>query len=332
MEIGIARPDLTARTTQGYYSQPRQAGDFTAASKEQSGAEDNGLAHKLGTSSPAPAVTSDQSYFANAHPYMDEPLTELTERIPDLKTLRPAPDQQELPVILETMGRRVDDFIRSIGDLIAHEDVLQERLNTKGKIEAKERVQDEYLILHHGYEWGASAEYRMDEKGHRLGPMGLEKGYLVTAGFALNVVSFSTVAQSQSRFRYLGEQKIGSRDAYVLGFAQQPGQATFVTTMQGTGGTEVDMLTQGILWVDKNSFQIIRTRTDLLAPNKEIRLDRQITEVTFAEVQLPDVPNPLWLPSHADVYLEINEQKFRNVHHYTNYRRYRVSVKIGAPQ
>jgi hypothetical protein len=55
----------------------------------------------------------------------------------------------------------VDDFVREIGDLIAHEDVTQEKLNAKGKIKAKERVQDNYLILHHGYACGASAEYRM---------------------------------------------------------------------------------------------------------------------------------------------------------------------------
>lgn len=263
---------------------------------------------------------------------MDEPLTQLLKRIPELKSLQPGPDQQELPVILQLMGRRVDDFVRDIGDLIAHEDVLQERLNAKGKTEAKQRLQDEYLILHHGYAWGASAEYRMDEKGNRLGPIGLQKGYLATSGFALSCISFTTVAQPQSKFRYLGEPMIGSRETYVLGFAQRPGEATFITAMRGTGGTEVDMLTQGILWVDKNSFQIIRMRTDLLAPNKEIRLDRETTEVTFAEVQLPDVPNPLWLPGDVDVYMEIDQQKFRNVHHYTNYRRYRVSVKIGAPK
>ena len=172
----------------------------------------------------------------------------------------------------------------------------------------------------------------MDEKGTRLGPIGLEKGYLVTSGHALSCISFSTIAQSQSKFRYLGEEKIDSRETYVLGFAQQPGEATFTTTMTGTGGADVDMLTQGILWMDKNSFQIIRMRTDLLAPNSEIQLDQLTTEVTFGEVQLQDVPKPLWLPRDVDVYIEINNQKFRNVHHYTNYRRYRVSVKIGALQ
>jgi hypothetical protein len=255
-----------------------------------------------------------------------------SKRIPELKTLQPAPDEQELPVILQKLGRSVDDFVREIGDLIAHEDVTQEKLNAKGKIKAKERVQDNYLILHHGYAWGASAEYRMDDKGNRLGAIGLEKGYLVTSGYALSCISFSTVAQSQSRFRYLGEEKIDSPETYVLGFAQRPGEAIFLVTMRGNGGKDVDMLTQGILWVDKYSFQIIRMRSDLLAPRNEIRLDQLTTEVRFGEVQLQDVPNPLWLPSDVDVSMEIDKQKFRNVHRYTNYRRYRVSVKIGTPQ
>ena len=290
------------------------------------------LPHKPSTASAAPADTSDPSYYANVRPYVDLPMAELVERIPELKTLQPAPDQQELPMILQKMGQSMDDFVRDIGDLIAHEDVTQQQLTAREKVKAKEQVKDNYLILPHGYEWGASAEYRMDDKGNRLGAIGLEQGYLVTSGYALSCISFSTVAQSQSRFRYLGEQKMDSRETYVLAFAQLPGEATFTTLMKGTGAKEVDMLTQGILWVDKNGFQIIHMRSDLLAPNTEIRLDQLTTDVTFSAVQLQDVPNPLWLPSEVDVYIEIRDQKFRNVHHYTNYRRYRVSAKMKSPQ
>jgi VWFA-related protein len=315
LEIRVAKPGLTARTRQGYYSQPWPAETFAAESE-----------------SAAAANTKDRPHDASVHPYLDEPLAQLVERIPALKTLQPAPDQQELSLILQNMGRKVDDFMRDIGDVIAQEDVTQEKLDAKGNIKAKQRVQDNYLILHHGYKWGASAEYRMDDKGNRLGPIGLEKGYLVTSGVALSCISFSTVAQSQSKFRYLGEEKMDSRETYVLGFAQKPGEATFLTTMTGTGGVDVDMLTQGILWVDKNSFQIIQMRSDLLAPNHEIGLDQLTTEVRFGEAQLQDVANPLWLPSDVDVYMEIDRQKFRNAHHYTKYRRYRVSVKIGDTQ
>ena len=92
------------------------------------------------------------------------------------------------------------------------------------------------------------------------------------------------------------------------------------------------MLTQGILWVDRDNFQILRMRSDLLAPNKGIRLDQLTTDVTFARVRLQEVPNPLWLPSDVDEYIEIGNEKFRNLRHYANYRRYRVAVNIGTPQ
>jgi hypothetical protein len=48
--------------------------------------------------------------------------------------------------------------------------------------------------------------------------------------------------------------------------------------------------------------------------------DQLTTDVTFGQVQLQDVPKPLWLPNHVDVYIEIGNGKFRNLHHYSNYR------------
>jgi VWFA-related protein len=324
LEIRVARPGMTVRSAQGYYSQPPLVDWFTAGSEQPGKAENN-------SPGAAPAGVSDIVY-ANAHPYLDWPLAQLTEQIPELKALQPATDQQQLPVILQKMGRTVDDFVHNLSDLIAHEDVTQEKLDQKGKVKAKERVQDNYLIVHHGYEWGANSEYRMDDKGNRLGQVGLSQGYLVTSGHALSCISFCTDCQPQSRFRLLGEETIGTRQTYVLGFAQRPGEVSFTTVMRGTGSHEVDMLTQGILWVDKGSFQILRMRSDLLAPYKEIALDRLTTDVSFGEVRLQEVPNPLWLPSDVAVYIEIGAERYGNLHHYTNYRLYRVSTKIGASQ
>ena len=51
----------------------------------------------------------------------------------------------------------------------------------------------------------------------------------------------------------------------------------------------------------------------------------------FGEVNLQDFPNPLWLPREAVAYIEIGGQKFRNLHQFRDYRRYRVAVKIGTP-
>jgi VWFA-related protein len=175
LEINVAKPGLTARTRQGYYSRPWRAGKIGVEFEEAGVARDDTLRHKPKTGDVIPTMGSDQLYDANPHTFLDESLAQLVERIPELKTIQPAPDQQELPVILQKMGRSEDDFVRDVGDLIAHEYVTQEKVNAKGHIEAREHFQDNYLILHYGDEWGASAEYRMDDKGKRLGAIGLAR-------------------------------------------------------------------------------------------------------------------------------------------------------------
>ena len=298
------------------------------------------------TSSPVePASEKAERYYANVHPYLKDPPNELGKRIPELKKIRPAADLEELPGILKRIGGNVDDFFRNIVDLIAQEKITQERLNSAGAVMAIERVLDNYLILRHdnGPEKDADiVEYRMDAKGDRMDHPGLDKGYVVSLGFALSCNYFATAFQPESNFRYLGDQKIGARDTYVVAFTQKPSRATLLVTLTGRSGTRVSMLMQGIAWVDKSNFQIIQLRTDLLAPRPEIGLERATTVATLSEVQLLDVAAPLWLPKEVKVYLEFVEPdsnrgrffnvRYKNEHHYADYRRYRVSVKINPPR
>jgi hypothetical protein len=44
--------------------------------------------------------TSGQSFHVNSHYYLEEPFDQLVKNIPELETLRPAPDQQALAIIL----------------------------------------------------------------------------------------------------------------------------------------------------------------------------------------------------------------------------------------
>jgi VWFA-related protein len=71
LEVHVAKPDLTARTRQGYYSQPWPAEKLATESEKLGGV--------AGTESAAPAGKSDQSYYANAHAYVDLPMAQLVE-------------------------------------------------------------------------------------------------------------------------------------------------------------------------------------------------------------------------------------------------------------
>jgi hypothetical protein len=290
----------------------------------------------------APLAAIDISptiYYASAHPYLEEPWTQLVKLIPDLKKVRPTSDQQLLPIILEKAGMHVDEFFRNAPNLIADEEVRQQKVSSSiGAFNESLHVRDNYLILVHGDKNSAKFfEYRMDSKGNRVEQLSIDEQHInmsrffVTSGFALSCIHFATALQSKSTFLYLGEEKIGNQNAYVVAFSQKPSEATITVSMRGLQGSTVHMLVQGVAWVDKNNFQIIRLRTDLLAPRPEIGLDRQTTEVTFNEIRIRDVATSLWLPSVVKVYVTFYRQNFRNEHHYSNYRRYRVSSNMVAP-
>jgi hypothetical protein len=278
---------------------------------------------------------SPKIYYGNARPtYLDEPPQYLAKLIPELKTIRPEADQEALPMILQKMGLQVDSFFSNIPNLIADEDITQQELGSVGEVNRAQNVADEYLILLHRNGNDAHLnEYRMDLKGNHLDEFSpvrqnaIRSPFFVTSGFALSCIHFSTALQLESSFRYLGEQRIGKQDTYVMAFAQGP-DATTTVTMRGSGGTEVQMLVQGVAWVDKSSFQIMRLRTDLLLPRPEIGLDQQTTDVILSEVRLREITSPLWLPKVVNVYARFQGQNFKNEHHYANYRRYRVSTKV----
>jgi hypothetical protein len=302
-----------------------------------------------------------QKNDAEAHPYLEEPLSQLIKQIPELKRLRPAPDQQALAMILHKTGARVDEFFANMVDLIAHEEITQER-EISGSLPsgmpgglslAKEKVRDDYLILRQREGSHVNFnEFRIDTKGNRMDEVGLKEGFFVTSGFALSSVHFSTGVQWDSRFLYLGDQTIGGRDLYVVAFAQLPGEAHNKIALNMPSGITAHMLTQGIAWIDKETFYILQMQTDLLARQPEIGLNKQTTKVKFGEVRFSDVPAPLWLPRTVNSYIEVSDLSvvrdlgnsgqfptfgfsnvvFRNVHRYTNYRRYRVSTKMVTPQ
>src|SRR5580704_9287970 len=203
------------------------------------GATANGSSRRYGIN-----VTSDrafmvadinpQNYYANAHSYLDEPLKQLVKLIPELKRIRLELNQQMLPVIIEKTGITVDDFFHNVPSLIADEEVTQQRVTSSiGALNAKQHVRDNYLILVRGDKNSAHLdEFRMDPKGNRVEQLRTDKQdyvvpsqFFVTSGFALSCIYFATALQSESTFRYLGEESIGKQDTYVVGFAQRPAEA-----------------------------------------------------------------------------------------------------------
>ena len=69
-------------------------------------------------------------------------------------------------------------------------------------------------------------------------------------------------------------------------------------------------------------------RTDLLAPQADIHLQRLTAEIQFGEVRIPRVATALMLPMEVDITLELNAEVSKEVHSYSNYRLYAVETRM----
>ncbi len=275
-----------------------------------------------------------EAAYVKEQPKGDAAIDYLHRPPPDLNGLEPATDQGQLDSILSAVGKTVAEFFRNFPNTSSLEQIHQEKLRRKQKVAATLDQKFRYLCFTPANAWGPGFnEYRVDSSGAQVFPQGLQDGFMLTSGFASASLFFHPTYQSQSAFRYLGRQKVNGRDTYVIAFAQQPGKARFCGSFK-IGDTDRTTFSQGLAWVDSESYEITRLRTDLLVPLSEVNLERETTEIDFWPVPFEVIGKQLSLPRHVTVTVDWNGRHLRNEHRYSEYKLFHVEAteKPGKPK
>jgi Tfp pilus assembly protein PilF len=258
---------------------------------------------------------------------LNQPPDTLVTAIPELRGIQPATNQDELPAILARTGEDVQAFFQNFSNTISEEQVREARLGKKGETKDALEEKFQYLLLTRPQKVGVGLEeYRTDKNGDRTGSKGLDAGFMLTSGFASASLVFHPSYQSGAAFRLLGQQALTGHHCYVVAFAQKPEKAQIVERFN-TDRESVLVLSQGLAWIDSNTYKVVRLRTDLLAPQPRIRLERQTTEITYEPVQFAQLAAAMWLPSEVAVTVEWKGRTFRNSHIYSRFKLFNTEVK-----
>ena len=263
----------------------------------------------------------ERNIWNAAKPYLDYPLPELEQAVPELKGLEPASSQEQLSSLLERASEKCVDLLRRTPNVISHEEVITESPHVKPW-----RQEFEYLLVARRTQNDVELEeYRTDKHGRPLNDQAAEGPH--SQGLASMWVHLYPGNRGQSRFRYLGQQQIDKHKTFVLAFAQipdlvkHPGQFRF-------RGTWISLLYQGVAWIDSTDFRIVHMREDLLAPRPDAYLKKLAASVRFDEVNISKAASSLWLPQEAVVEWDFNGRIAQERHLYSHYRLYAVKSRI----
>jgi Flp pilus assembly protein TadD len=264
--------------------------------------------------------------YENAKSVLDQPVAALVKTFPELHGIEPATDQEATGAILRAVGENVQSQFQNFADTVSSERVQQQTLRSKGTAYSSLDQKCEYLMLAQPQKAGVDIqEYRTDLHGARIELGGAQRGFMITSGFASADLIFHPIYQSDADFRYLGRQKIQGRAALVIAFAQKPRIARLFERFN-SGNASVLILVQGLAWIDAETNRILRLRTDLLKPAREVRLNSQTTELDYGEVRFGGAPASFWLPRRVVVTIEWRGKNFRNVHEYSDFRLFNVQT------
>ncbi len=273
-----------------------------------------------------------EASYAKAQPKGDAIIDHYLRHPPrDLEGLVAATDQKQMSPILSAVGKSVAEYFQNFPNTTSLEEIHQEKLDRKQKAGETLNRKFRYLCATPAKAWGPGFdEYRQDLPGARTSSEALQDGFMLTSGFASASLLFHPTYQSQAIFRYLGRQKVEGRNTYVLAFAQQPGKARVYGTFKFR---EIRMMTftQGLAWIDPESYEIVRLRTDLLVPLPEVKLERQTTEIAFGEVQFKTIGKGFLLPQQVTVTVDWNGKHLQNEHRYSEFKLFNVEAidKVG---
>ncbi len=265
--------------------------------------------------------------FSKVESVISQSQRDLAKAMPELEGLQVASDQSDLETILKKTGEGVASFFRNFPNTVSVEQVHQERLDKNGKVKSSLDQEFQYLLLAQAEKWGLGIEeHRSNPQGGVTSITGLSQGLMLTAGFSSVSLLFHPGYQNGAEFRYLGRQALDGREYCVVAFAQRPDTARMTGRFKADDASAIILL-QGLAWIDPTTYQIARLRTDLLAPQSKVRLQRQTTEIQFKEVAFKEVTRAFWLPEEVAVTVDWRGRIYRNLHRYSGFRLFNVDAK-----
>ena len=275
---------------------------------------------------------------------IDYSIPELVAKYPELRKVAFADDQEVLPELLKNVGEGVEVLFRDIPNTCSVEDVRSEVLDPQGNVVRIASKRFQYLLIAHRANEKADAggksgsnpgkfahdsviieEFRTSPNGKEENILEWTNSFVVTKDFASIPLYLHPLYRDETKYRYLGRDADGT---HVIAFAQDPAIARIHGSAADMTGKTLPTFLHGFVWVDPQTYQILRMRTDSLPGIDSGDLRYATTHLTFENVSFSAASRSLRLPHEVLVLTEwLGGIRVRNRHRYSNYRLFTVNAE-----
>ena len=237
-----------------------------------------------------------------------------------------AQNTDDLEQILQKTQSRMETFANDFSLIRYDEDVVQQKLRNDQKVLYKQETLFDSMTRIKFEEGKLYVdEQRLTEKP----PARVElRPLLNTYGFSILAMIFHPYYASSFRFTGAGEDNL---DGKVLARVKLEHIANTPTpVLYQLIGADKPLELTGTAWIDPSTGDICKIDAEFAFESNDIGVKSIRAELLLAPVLLRAETTPRYLPVSATIDLETPKQHWRNIHHFSDYRKYRVTTNMGV--
>jgi hypothetical protein len=280
--------------------QPASGGQPVEAQDKQAPASPAGAQQPAAVPTPAPPAPNDAAATAPGN------------------ELAPAPP----PEALVRARKQVQEYFDKFSDLTCKESVAQLVLNGSGHTIYRENSAYDYQFQTTTQnEIPKFIETRETRNPSFRDPA---RTLLVTTGFANLLLIVHPLYESSYTFEPAGSETIGGVSYALIRFAPVPGASSPATLRLRGRNYPIPM--SGTLWIEPQSGTIVKLEATVGSSLKDLGLAGMRSEVHYAQHTFHNPEASLWIADSAVIDVQTPHQHWRNLHHFTEYKRFSVDV------
>jgi hypothetical protein len=234
--------------------------------------------------------------------------------------------------IVDGASRQVAAFLDQMSDVKCSEHVTQLKLDKKGHTAYQENSSFDYLVLLQGsgddllLNESRLADAHSQQRNKKNVPL------LITNGFSMLMLIFHPYYRNSFEFTAMPDEIVAGHRTAQIRFIHIPGTRT--PAALAVRGREFPLELTGTAWIEPETGQVVMLKIGLAKDMSDVGLKSLTAEIDYDSIQLPGWTQSYRFPSVATVEVETLRQRWRNVHHFSNYKRFLVdtSVSVANPE
>lgn len=230
----------------------------------------------------------------------------------------------DLDQLLTRTSKQVSSFLEQFSDVKCTERVTQEKLGKDAKVEMKQESTYDYLVIL----TNPGGELSLDESRlpvHEAKPDKKNTSLLVTNGFATLFLVFHPYYAQSFQFSRLEGEVVDGRRLSKVSFQHIAG--TRSPAALALRGREYPLDLSGTALIDPQTGVITRIVASVENTMEDVGVKTLTSEIAFSPVNFRDAKETYWFPQQATVEVETTRQHWRNLHRFTDYKRFSVSTE-----